>query len=188
MCNRIRKIADRCCCTPPTPPPNQSISWSQLGMSGVLPWDLQARWYPRALAPLPPTSLVEWMLPRGEHSLTPSSSRRSQEDSVTYRPLSMGPNHYRLFLIGGLVETQPRLTQSPARTPGLTTISTEPCVTVASRNTSNQNEREGDLFMLHEDSSDTSHLVMLATLCFASFRHNIRHWKLRIFKKEIKEL
>lgn len=53
MCNRIRKIADRCCCAPPpTPPPpiRQLIS----GMLVILPWDLQTHWYRRALGPLPP--------------------------------------------------------------------------------------------------------------------------------------
>lgn len=86
------------------------------------------------------------------------------------------------------MKTQSRLMQSLARTRGLATISTELCITVSSRNTNNQNEREGDLFMLHEDSSHTSDQGTLATLCFVRFRCNRRHQKLQIFKKEIKEL
>lgn len=172
MCNRIRKIADRCCCTPQPPPIHPLIS-----VRGVCSSALRSAGspVPQGTGPSAPD------LPRRMNA----AQRRAFTNSLKLQEVPGGLCH--LQTTQGGAKSLPAVSdwrpcKDTAKAHAVsgqnswpTTISTEPCVTVASRNTSNQNEREGDLSMLREDSSNTPHLVMLATLCFASFRHNIRH-------------
>lgn len=137
---------------------------------------------------LPLASLVELILPRGKH-YNPFKLQKVLGRLCHLHTTRMGPNPYQLFLNSCLTKTQPRLQQSLTRGPGLSTISTELCITVTSGNINNHDE----LGRRHFQAPGT--LVPHSPLCYARlhftrFRYIIRHWKIqiKILKKEIKLL